>query len=551
MTKRPTDDVCLLPGSLIKNTKSYSTKLIVESKSFAVTQSESATALRDYQQRIVDDIARATRNHRAILAVLPTGGGKTTVAAELARRMALKGFRIWFLVHRKELLEQGAGRFRKFGLRVGIIAACYTPDSEAEVQVAMVQSLANRLDGITEAQHPHFIFVDEAHRATAGQYTAAFAPFPNAVVIGLTATPERADATGLGETFDLLLNPTTTWDLIRRGFLVQPLYYCAQIDLDSLKTKGDDYDEQAQFERFDKPKLYSEAIEKWEQSGRGYLTVMFCVNVAHSKKSVEAFNARGYRAVHLDADTPKRERTQILDDLSAGKYQIISNVGLLCEGWDLPAIGCVILNRATKSRPLYFQMVGRAARPTAGFDATTDTARVAAVKASSKPRAVVVDMGGNLKTHGYWEAPIEYSLEAPKKKKRKKNAPLDVFGMRECPRCRAYTYTTARVCPDEDCGYVYPSLIDRVVDAVFVETSFDGAHLLPPPTPELEPVVKIKPIDRWPEHLRQYYRRPAAIPIDSDIDLIEQLAGYKRGWAKSVKARKASYASKKGGRVFM
>jgi hypothetical protein len=332
---------------------------------------------------------------------------------------------------------------------------------------------------------------------------------------------------------------------------VQPLYYCAQIDLATLNTKGGDYDDPSQMERFDKPRLYSEAIEKWQLYSRGYLTVCFCVNVDHSKKTVAAFNEAGIRAVHLDADTPKREREQILADLSTGKYQIISNVGLLCEGWDLPAVGCVLLNRATKSRPLYHQMVGRAARPTAGFDAATDAERVAAVKASSKPRAVVIDMGGNLKTHCYWEAPIDYSLEAPKKKKRKKDAPLDVFTMRECPKCRAYTYTTARVCPDEECGYVYPSLIDRAVDAVFVETQFDGSHLLPPPIPEPVPVVKPKPIDLWPEHLRIYYHRPALIPNASDIELVEKLAGYKKGWAKSVQARKASYAKQKGGRVLM
>lgn len=520
-------------------------------KSFSPIPTAAAIALRDYQQSIVDAVARATRGSRAILAVLPTGGGKTTVAAELARRMALKGFRVWFLVHRKELLEQAAARFRKWGLRVGIIAAGYVPDPGADVQVAMVQSLQNRLDGITNADHPHFIFVDEAHRATAGQYTAAFEPFPNAVVIGLTATPERADGTGLGETFNLLLNPTTTWDLIRRGFLVQPLYYCAEIELAALTTKGEDYDESSQMERFDKPRLYSEAIQKWRLYGRDYLTVAFCVNVAHSKATAAAFNADGIAAAHLDADTPKREREQILADLAAGKYRVICNVSLLGEGWDLPAVGCVLLNRATKSRPLYFQMVGRAARPTAGFEATTDAERVAAVKTSSKPRAVVIDMGGNLKTHGYWEAPIEYSLEAPKKKKRKKGAPLDVFTLRECPRCRAYTHATARVCPDEDCGYAYPTLIDRAVDAVFVETQFDGSHLLPPPAPVGEPAVKPKPIDRWPEHLRQYYHKPALIPNDSDIDLVEKLAGYKRGWATSVKARKASYAVKKGGRVFM
>jgi DNA repair protein RadD len=498
-----------------------------------------ALKLRGYQQQINDMVARATLTHNCPLVVLPTGAGKTTVAAELARRMAAKGHHVWFVVHRIELAEQAVKRFCKSGLTVGLIAAGHKPDYTAQVQVVMVQTLSRRLASIGNYPKPNYIFVDEAHHATAEQYKRAFAPFPAAKKIGLTATPERADGTGLGDTFDVLLQTVNVCDLIAEGYLIKPLYYAAPADLAGLNTRGGDYSADEVFARVNKPQLYAQVVEKYQLHGRGYKAICFNVNVAHSKATAEAFCGAGIPAVHLDADTSADERKRILAEFASGKYQVLCNVALFTEGFDLPEIGCVVLNRPTQSRPLYHQMVGRGGRPTAGFDEETAEGRLATIAASNKPRFVVIDLGGNLKAHGYWELPIAYSLDASKKSKRQKGAAKDVSPMKECGICGLYAPQQARKC--EECHHVYPTLFDRLKTGDFVE----GEYGVTPNKEKAEKPVKVKPIDLWPEDCRPHYHKPAKL-TDEQLKRVERLAGYSKGWAAVVIKRRGSYQQKVG-----
>lgn len=497
-----------------------------------------AFELRPYQQTINDLIARATQQYRAILAQAPTGAGKTVLATNLAVRLVAKGLVPWFVAHRIELVKQAAKKFRKAGLTVGFIASGHKPDPHAQIQVVMIQSLTRRLDNLTDYPRPDYVLVDEAHHATADTYQQAFAPFPEAKIIGFTATPERADGTGLGGVFETIIQVVTAGDLIEDGYLVKPRYYCAEADLRGLHLRDGEYIATEAAERYRKKQMYDEVVQKYALHGRGYQTICFCLNVEHSKETAAAFSAAGYPAQHLDAETDSDERERILADFAAGKFRVLCNVALFCEGFDLPEIGCVVLNRPTQSRPLYNQMVGRGARPTAGFDEPTREGRLAAIAASDKPRFVVIDMGGNLKEHGYWEQPITYTLDAPKKKRRK-SAALDVAPIKECQQCGLYVPAQARVC--EDCATVFPGLLDRAKSADFVATEFGATG----PVAE-QPKQVVKKIDLWPAELRCYYHTPAKLS-DEQLKQVEKLAGYAKGWACGVITRRGAY--RQGGGV--
>jgi superfamily II DNA or RNA helicase len=491
-----------------------------------------AFELRPYQQTINDLIARATRHYRAVLAQAPTGAGKTVLATDLCARTVAKGFTTWFAAHRIELVNQAAKKFRKAGLSVGFIANGHKPNPQAQVQVVMIQTLARRLDNLADYLKPDYCLIDEAHHATAETYQQAFAPFPEAKIIGFSATPERADGTGLGGVFEAIIQVVTPDSLIEDGWLIKPLYYCAEADLRGLHQRGGEYITTEAAERYRKKQMYDEVVQKYALHGRGYQAICFCLNVEHSKETAEAFTATGYPAQHLDAETDPDERERILADFAAGKFRVLCNVALFTEGFDLPEIGCVIVNRPVGSRSLYHQMAGRGARPTAGLDESTREGRLAAIAASDKPRFIIIDMGGNLKEHGYWEQPITYTLDAPKKQRRK-SAALDVAPIKECQKCGLYVPAQARVC--EDCATVFPGLLDRVKSAAFVATEFGATG----PIAE-QPKQAVKKIDLWPAELRRYYHTPAKLNGEQ-LRQVERAAGYKKGWAAGVEKRRGEY----------
>ncbi|MBH8567302.1 DEAD/DEAH box helicase [Microvirga sp. STS02] len=483
----------------------------------------------------MDKIAHAAKVSRQVLATLPTGGGKTTVMAELVRRMLTRDKRVWCIVHRIELVEQIVARLAKFGIKAGIIAAGVEPDHDCMVQVCMIQTLVRRSGEILAELLPDYLMVDECHHATAGQYQAVFRACPRAVVVGVTATAERGDRKGLGDSFTALVQVISTLELIEQGYLLRPKYYIGASDLEGLSDRGSEFNEEEVFARAErKPQLYAQVVDNYRKYARGLPGIVFNVNIAHSLKTAEAFCAAGCRAIHVDGDTPPAERKRILVDFAAGKYDILCNVALFTEGFDLPDIGCVILNRPTKSRPLYHQMVGRAARPTAGFDCETAEERLAAIAASPCPRFVVIDHGLNVGRFGFWEQPITYTLDAPKQSKRG-TGKLDTTPIKTCPKCGLYAATQARVC--EECSYTYPSVVDRAVNGDFVEAEYGKPGKKPKPEP-------IKKIDLWPAHLRQHYHTPAKL-TDAELEQVQRAAGYKRTWIYAQQMRRAQF--KKGG----
>ena len=210
--------------------------------------------------------------------------------------------------------------------------------------------------------------------------------FKNAKVLGFTATPCRLDGKGFDGFFEELICGIDISELIAQGHLCRYELYTAPLDKDALKkvrTTAGDYNEKDLAEVMERTIVLNSLVDNWERLAKGKKTVVFAVNVEHSRKIVDLFLGRGVAAEHLDGATPMKERADILQRFREGKTLILSNCNIISEGFDLPSIECVQFARPTKSLTLYLQQAGRALRPEAG-----------------KEKALFLDHANNTQTHG-------------------------------------------------------------------------------------------------------------------------------------------------------
>jgi superfamily II DNA or RNA helicase len=320
--------------------------------------------LRPYQSTALDETSNAFRAHRRVLLVAPTGAGKTTIAAEIIRRSVERGKRLVFLAHRKELIEQCSTRLDQFGIDHGVIMADHRRDRpHLPVQVASVQTLINRdLDA-----PPNLIIIDETHRCTSASYQTVINNCGNPYVLGLTATPIRADGKGLASQFDVMVQCPTVAELTALGYLVPAISYAGKrIDLSGVRISGGDYDRDQLADWMNKPHLIGDCVTEWKRLADGRSTMLFAAGVAHSKAIVQSFLTAGVKAAHLDGTTPRAERSSILARLASGSLTLVSNAMVLTEGVDVPRVDCIVLARPTKSAGLYLQMAGRGLRTFSG-----------------------------------------------------------------------------------------------------------------------------------------------------------------------------------------
>lgn len=380
--------------------------------------------LRPYQETAVSRALEALRN-RPIL-VLPTGGGKTICATSIVHR---RGGRVLWLAHRRELIGQGARTLAGMGLHVGQILAGVEPDDTAPVQVASVQTLLRR-----PVPQADLVVIDECHHATKdGGYATVLAKYPDAEVLGLTATPFRLDGRGLGEAgFREILVGATVQQLVDLDVLHAPKVYApGSPNLRGVKKTAGDYNLHQVEQLVDRAPLHGDVVTTWKQRADGRRTVCFAVTIAHSEHLRDAFRAAGIRAEHIDAKTGLSEREDVLGRLAAGEIHVMCNVGIVTEGWDLPALECASIARPTASLGLHLQCIGRVVRAAPG-----------------KEGALVLDHAGNTARHGLITDPIVYSLEGRVAKAEIRN------GIVLCPQCKHATRGRMETCPA--CGHVRP-----------------------------------------------------------------------------------------------
>lgn len=398
--------------------------------------------LRPYQEAAVTGLRSSfSSGSRSAVLCVPTGGGKTIIFTTITKASIKNGKRVMIICDRKELIGQAKYNLNKLGLNPTIIAPGHKQHLN-NCYLASVDTLIRR-----ELPEVDIIIIDEAHKQTFDKIIVKYREQAelNPIIIGATATPLRTGKqTSLHELYDDVVEPVTISDLLNQGFLVPCITYAAKQDFSSVKMTGNDYNNKALYEEFNKAKLYDGVIEKYQQFADGRKTIIFNVNVEHSLKTVEAFRAAGYTCEHLDGKTPDRQRKKILDDFSAGKFQILSNCSVLTTGYDEPSIECVILNRATKSLPLYLQMVGRGSRT---YDGKSDF--------------ICLDMGSNVYEHGLWSDEREWNLV----KKRRSSA--GVAPVKLCESCEAMNHASARVC--SECGEPFKIKAKALLKAEFVE----------------------------------------------------------------------------------
>jgi superfamily II DNA or RNA helicase len=385
------------------------------------------TALRPYQVAAVADFERAVAaGQRRILLVCPTGGGKTVVACELIRRAVARHQRALFLAHRREIINQTSAKLTANNVTHGIIMAGVEPRPMASVQAGSIDTLRVRALNSKAMKMPlaNLVILDEAHHARAQTYRRVVEAYPDAIILGLTATPCRGDGRGLGNIFEVMIECPQVPELIALGFLVGTKVY-APVDpnLRGVKTQQGDYVVSQLSQRMNTDKLVGNVVYDWLKHSERRRTVVFACDVAHSVHIRDEFLKAGIRAEHLDAKTPIKDREEILARLASGETEVISNCQVLTEGWDCPEMGCCVLARPTKQPGLYRQMIGRALRPAPG-----------------KQNAIILDHSGAAYRHGLPEDRVEWTLDTD----RKAEAPMHLrrqLGaeprLRTCPSCEA------------------------------------------------------------------------------------------------------------------
>ena len=323
-----------------------------------------ALQMRPYQQAAREAIhAEWNDGRRRTLLVLPTGTGKTIVFAAVTEDQVRSGSRVLVLAHRGELLEQAADKIkRSTGLASAVEKAEQTClDSWCRVVVGSVQSLQRpaRLEQFP-ADYFGTIIIDEAHHAITDGYQRVLEHFPEANVLGVTATPDRGDMRNLGEVFDSLAYEYKLTQAIREGYLCPILAQTIplQLDISQVALSGGDFAVGGLCTALDP---YLEQIASEMQTAcAGRKTVVFLPLIKTSQKFRDILNSKGFRAAEVNGQS--EDRAEILSDFSNGKYNVLCNSMLLTEGWDCPSVDCIVVLRPTKVRSLYSQMVGRGTR---------------------------------------------------------------------------------------------------------------------------------------------------------------------------------------------
>jgi DNA repair protein RadD len=238
------------------------------------------------------------------------------------------------------------------------------------------------------------VIVDEAHHCRARTYQKILDAYPNAIIVGLTATPCRGDGRGLGNVFEVMIECPPVADLIDDGYLVGTKVYApSRPDLTGVRVERGDYVEAQLASRMNTGALVGDIVTHWFRLSERRQTVVFATGVAHSVHIRDEFRRAGVMAEHIDGSTPTEERDKILADLSAGRIELVSNAMVLTEGWDQPSVSCLVLARPTKSIGLFRQMIGRVLRPAPG-----------------KTEALILDHAGATFAHGSRGTPEAPSL---------------------------------------------------------------------------------------------------------------------------------------------
>lgn len=397
--------------------------------------------LRDYQQQAISDIRQAfNAGNRSALLAAPTGMGKTVIFSEITRLATQRGHTVLILVHRRELIDQASDKLSRIGVDHGIICSGYKP-KPSKVQVASVQTLARRLK--LQPFKPRLIIIDEAHHAVPGNtYGKVLNYWPDALWLGVTATPCRLDGRGMGQMFQTLIRGPSVQDLTARGHLSTARFFAPPItaDLSKLHSRAGDFIQSEASEALNRATITGDVITHYQRHADGLPAVAFCCDTKHAEDVAASFRSAGITAQTLLGSTKACHRSALVQEFARGKLQVLVTVDVVSEGFDCPAVACAILLRPTKSEALYLQQVGRVLRPSV-----------------NKSHAVVLDHVRNISRHGFPDDERDWTLNDREKRGSKGGPPAPAVRM--CPDCFA-AFKPAPVCPE--CGHQFQA--DRTIE---------------------------------------------------------------------------------------
>jgi superfamily II DNA or RNA helicase len=364
---------------------------------------------------------------KSILVVAPTGAGKTVMFSYFTKLAVSKGNRVLIIAHRAELLDQIATTLKTFDVSFGLIKPGVPYDPRPLVHVASVLTVVKRLDKILP---PTLIISDESHHLCKGSSWHKVSEYFKAWLVGVTATPCRLSGEPLGEVFDHMILGPTTLELINQGSLCPFKYYApTTIDTSQLHTRGGDFAQNEASALMDRPAIIGSAIAEYNKFMPGKRAVVFCTSIKHAEHIAENFNDSNIPAVSIDGKIPHELRAHRINKFKNGDIKILTNCGIVSEGFDLPAMDGIIMLRPTQSLSLYLQMIGRALRP-----------------APNKTHAIILDHVGNVLRHGLPDQDREWSLNTAIKQNHNTTSSDNSPSVRLCDNCFAAMPSYIKVC---------------------------------------------------------------------------------------------------------
>lgn len=392
--------------------------------------------LRPYQTAAIEKTRKAISDgFRSIMIQSPTGSGKGVILSHIINSANNKGKTVLFLVHRSEILFQVSDYMDKYEITHGIIKAGEEANYTHPVQLASFQTIHRRMERYSDKFD--IVVIDEAHHSTARTYLEVITAFKKNIILGFSATPTRKNGMGLGNLFDKLIQVATIQELTDMGYLAPVKYFApVTIDLSGVKLQAGDYNEKQLEPVMLKNELIDGIVEYWFKYGEMRKTVVFATGVAHSVAIKEKFASAGIVAEHLDGNTPKDERAEVIRLFKKGDIQVIVNCQILTEGVDVPDISCVILARPTKSLPMFMQMLGRGMRTF-----------------KDKADCILLDHAGCVYEHGFVHEITEWELDENRQTVNKKEKERQEKQAKPitCPECSC-VYTGQLKCPQ--CGNI-------------------------------------------------------------------------------------------------
>jgi superfamily II DNA or RNA helicase len=365
--------------------------------------------LRDWQDKAVSEIAEALKSHKRVLLTAPTGAGKTEVYAAVGGKRVAKGGRVVVIAHTRGLVDQLQDRFltrlqaslqrllpKGVNVTVGTAGDPTTWNTTADgreihVQVWTVQGITSAIRRGLEIPQASLVIFDEAHRSEAQSYKTVSEYFAHAQVLGATATPERTDRKQLP--YDFMVRGPSTREACEQGIIMAPKVFAPERglvpDMSGVSLARGDFAQREVAKRVKDKVLVGGIVDEYnKRAHKDKPTLVFSVDIEHSKMICAEFIAAGISARHVDGTTDSDEAAATLEDFKAGKFQVLCNCAMYMEGTDISNVSTVILARPTCSRSIFMQTCGRPMRT-----------------GKNKKTPIILDHAGNTWRHGH---PVAY-----------------------------------------------------------------------------------------------------------------------------------------------